>query len=394
MFGFFRISLVLAFFVTAAALCTAAQAEDREFGWSLIVSPGVRKKAETPLSRKDRLPGPAEDGEIRIDTQLVLSDLLVQDKNGDPVSGLKAGDFEITENGTAQNVDVFAYGDSSIPRSIILVIDHSLSQWRHIDLSVAAAKVLVDSLRPTDRMAIVSDDVALVTDFTSEKDILKERLEMLKRKCLEGRFGKSFQYSALFAAVNERIQRNGTRNIVIFQTDGDELATLRSKINWGSSSFGIDNIVSAAERKGVTIYSVFTGSRYGGISKREQMDRMRSELTAQIASFPTSVIRSDPSKPVKISTDYLKARVERLIIEEAAVASVAERSGGIAQSLESPDQAAEVYDRILSDIGRRYLVGYYPPERTEGKSREREVRITLRNKGNHRIVGGRTYVSY
>jgi len=80
--------------------------------------------------------------------------------------------------------------------------------------------------------------------------------------------------------------------------------------------------------------------------------------------------------------------------EERAVASVAEETGGIAQSLETPDQASAVYDRILSDIGRRYLIGYYPPERSETAAREREVRITLKNKGNYRIIGGRTYVAY
>jgi len=88
------------------------------------------------------------------------------------------------------------------------------------------------------------------------------------------------------------------------------------------------------------------------------------------------------------------SRAERTIAEEKAIGSAAEQTGGIAQSLESPDQASAVYERILSDIGRRYLIGYYPPERSGNAMREREVRITLKSKGNFRIIGGRTYVAY
>lgn len=373
----------------------AQTGDEREFGWSLTVDSLSRKRSEAKPAVSPRDAAATSDAaEIRIDTQLVLSDLLVQDKNGVPVTGLKASDFEVTENGAKQNIDIFAYGDSSIPRSIILVIDHSLSQWRHIDRSISAAKVLVDSLRPSDRMAIVSDDVALISDFTPEKDVLKDRLDSLGRKCAEGKFGKSFQYSALFAALNERVERNGTRNIVIFQTDGDELAAIGSKLTWGGVRFGIDDIVSVAKQKGVTIYSVYTGARFRGISRRELIEKVREDLTAQIAAVPASIRGPKQADTLKFSNDYLAGRAQRVIIEETAVVSVAERSGGIAQSLETPDQAAAVYERILSDIGKRYLVGYYPPERAQSQPREREVRISLRNKGNHRIVGGRTYVSY
>jgi VWFA-related protein len=289
---------------------------------------------------------------------------------------------------------VFAFGDSSIPRSIILVIDHSLSQLRHIDLSIASAKVLVDALRPNDRMAIVSDDVELVSDLTSNKDQLRNALESLRLKCNAGKFGKSSQYSALFATLNERISRNGTRNIVIFQTDGDELLMLRRNRSPGIVSFGIDDIVSTAERKGVTIYTIFTGSRLGMHSRYERLEHTRREIDEQIRAFTVAAGKPPPSRPSKLSREYLTARAERIMAEEKALVSVAEQTGGIAQSLESPEQAAIVYERILSDIGRRYLIGYYPSERAETATREREVRITLRTKGNYRVIGGRTYVAY
>lgn len=375
-----------------AAMAVNAQKVEREFGWSLKVEPAELKKADLRALRTPR-PSSASD-EIRVDTDLVLSDLLVLDKNGTPVHGLRASDFEISDSGSPQQIDVFAYGNSSIPRSIILVIDHSLSQLRHIDMSIASAKVLVDSLRPNDRMAVVSDDVELIADLTSDKELLKSALETLRVKCNGGKFGKSSQYSALFATLNERISRNGTRNIVIFQTDGDELSMLRKNKAPGIANFGIEDIALVAERKGVTIYTVFTGSRLVGRSERERLEHIRREIDAQIRAFAVVGGKQPPPNPSKLSKQYIDSRAKTTIAEEKAVASVAEETGGIAQSLESPDQAAAVYERILSDIGRRYLIGYYPPERSDTAMREREVRISLKNKGNLRIIGGRTYVAY
>ncbi|MEQ1762231.1 MAG: VWA domain-containing protein [Pyrinomonadaceae bacterium] len=383
-------TLIVSVMLATVAVC--GQQIDPEFGWSLKVEASERRKADQ--RRPPKHVQSAGSDEIQVETDLVLSDLLVQDKNGTPVHGLRAADFEISESGSPQKIDVFAYGDASIPRSIILVIDHSLSQLRHIDMSIASAKVLVDSLRPNDRMAVVSDDVELIADLTSDKEVLKSSLESLRIKCNGGKFGKSSQYSALFAALNERISRNGTRNIVIFQTDGDELSMIRRSRGPGLTNFRLDDIVSAAERKGVTIYTVFTGSRLGGQNMDERMKRTRRELDDQIRAF--SAIRGEKvvSEGSKLSSAYIRARIERILAEEKAVSSVAEETGGLAQSLESPDQAAAVYGRILSDIDRRYLIGYYPSERSDTELREREVRVTLKNKGNYRVVGGRTYVAY
>jgi len=46
---------------------------------------------------------------------------------------------------------------ATVPRSIILIIDYSPSQFAYIKDSIEAAKVLVDKLKPRDRMAVVTD---------------------------------------------------------------------------------------------------------------------------------------------------------------------------------------------------------------------------------------------
>ena len=391
--------IFLAFFVVPSTLfvCSFAQrSEPPPFGWSLRVEAESKQKKD---QKKDRAKPIAprvvqeagEDGEIKIESTLILSDVLVLNGKGVPVSGLTVGDFEITEDGRSQSIDVFAAGSSSIPRSIFLVIDHSLSQWRYIDKTVDAAKTLVNDLRPSDRMAIISDDVSLLSELTGDKETLLKDLESLRKKCHGGSFGQSRQYSALYAVLNEKIERNGTRNIVIFQTDGDELSTLGTGLN----PLTFENLFKTANRKGATVYSVYTGPRLKDKNKKERIEIARSVMADEAKAFHLLQRKERSFRQVSPSETYLLARADRLQVEENALSDIAIKSGGIAQTLESADQAAGIYQNILSDIGSRYLIGYYlPDERRDNIGKEREVKISLRAKDGYKVVGGRTYVMY
>ena len=115
---------------------------------------------------------------IRIDTSLVSTELLVLDKNCASVSGLTAADFTILEDGQPQTVGHFQLGsNANVPRTIVLIIDYSWSQLPYLKSSIAAAQLLVDKLGPNDRMAIVTDDVELLLDFTDDKQKLKTKLQ-------------------------------------------------------------------------------------------------------------------------------------------------------------------------------------------------------------------------
>ena len=369
--------------------------EGRDFGWSLTVSRSSKGR------RDDTSPVPMVQGanhddpaEIRVETELVLSDVLVHDKQGNPVAGLTSTDFFVMENGRPQKIEIFGYGSLAVPRSIILIIDHSLSQWRYMDTSINAAKVLVDSLGPNDRMAIVSDDVKLITDLTSDKAALKDGLESLRAKSRKGEFGKSEQYSALMAVLNERIRRDGTRNVVIFQSDGDQLGILRSDFAKGNRHFGFDDMVETAEMKGVTVYTVFTGAALDGLSKREMLEQTRKLMEDESDAVNMFSPRKTAIPPKGFRLDFVSARAKRIMIDEKAVHELAKRTGGTAQSLDSPGKASEIYENILTDIGRRYVIGYYPDLTETGRDKRRELRISVRKDKNYSVLGGRSYVAY
>src|SRR6185295_7057123 len=94
-----------------------------------------------------------DDDVVRIETSLVTADVLVTDKQGRPVRDLKAADFSISEDGVTQQIGHFVLGDnSSLARTIVLIIDYSRSQFPYITDSIEAAKVFVNKLGPNDRM--------------------------------------------------------------------------------------------------------------------------------------------------------------------------------------------------------------------------------------------------
>src|SRR5260370_11129571 len=167
-----------------------AESPDREkpklkdFGYSLKkLKWDPEKNAAAESSSSNQNSNAAGEDVVRIDTSLVACDLLVLDKLGRTVRGLKASDFAISEDGTPQQVGHFLLGDNTnVSRSIVLIIDYSGSQFPYIKNSVDAAKVLVDKLGPLDRMAIGTDDVELLVDLTNDTNGLKKKVDALAAK--------------------------------------------------------------------------------------------------------------------------------------------------------------------------------------------------------------------
>ena len=373
---------------------------------------------------------------IRIDTSLVSSDLLVLDRKGNSVAGLTAADFVIAEDGVPQSVGHFFNGDNvNVPRTIVLIIDYSGSQLAYLYNSIKAAKVLVDKLGPKDLMAIVTDDVDLLVDFTADKQQLKDKLDMVLQR-LRGkpfpvesadffpRLGRSRQYSALMATLKELFNQEDMRRIVIFQTDGDEAYFLRNPVvgvtgprlygealakaqrrlpfymmNSVELEFSLEDLYRTVEQERVTVYSVIPGIRLWGLPFEEQLRKLSD---AQAVRTPGWMGHLSPReraellqqlqrrKDKKVDKDLEKFVVETIAKLQAVSASVATVSGGWADFLELPDQADAIYSRIFSDINQRYIVGYYPTNKERDKTRRR-IEFKIKGHPEYQVYGRLSY---
>ena len=337
---------------------------------------------------------------IRVETSLAVFDILAFDKEGRAVSGLNKEDIVVAEDGAPQEVASLSLGDgSTVPRSIVLIIDYSGSQQPFIENSVAAAKTLVDRLKPTDLMAIVTDDVSLIVDFTKDKRKLKDGLDSLRKKAKSGRPGRSEQYSALLATLKELIG-GVERPIIIFQTDGDELGRLKNPttpppgkdmpvtLRDQFKEYSLQDIYTAAEKTRTTIYAVIPGVRFAGVPPEEHVERARTLFERLFQS--RQEWNGWRRQPTPIFEAYLRSRANTILRQQLALAGVAKLSGGWAEYLEEPQQASGIYERIFAGIERRYILTYYPTNtRRDGKLRKVEIKV--RNHPEYVIWGKKSY---
>jgi hypothetical protein len=220
----YAISIAAVVLIVAICVIGFAQQQERpklkDFGSSLKrarrddqkKAAGDSKLKATNKSESDEI------DVVKVETSLVTSDFLVLDPRGNPISGLSEKDFVITEDGQPQKVRMLSPGDSvRIPRTIVLIIDYSSSEVPYLKTSIAAAKALVDKLPESDSMAIVTDDVELIQDFTTNKKTLKHKLDSL----VGFQLGQSRQYSALMATLNEAFNDEDQRPIVIWRGFSD-----------------------------------------------------------------------------------------------------------------------------------------------------------------------------
>lgn len=409
----------------------------KNFGSSLPRLKWNPKTNATEMRAKKRNATAADEDVIRIDTTLVSSDLLVLDKKGNSVSGLTADDFVIAEDGVPQSVGHFFNGDNvAVPRTIVLVIDYSGSQLAYLYNSIKAAKLLVDKLGAKDLMAIVTDDVDLLVDFTSDKKQLKDKLDIVLDRVKDKQFvfnddssgfprlGRSKQYSALMATLNEMFLVEDMRRIVIFQTDGDEAYFMRNPVvgipgprlsgetlakaqrrlpfymlDSVELEFSLDDLYRAVEKERVTVYSVIPGVRLWGLSYEEQLQKISVDQAVGTPGWMGHLSprrraeileRVQKQKNKKVDEDLQKFNIETVAKLQAVVASVATVSGGWADFLEVPDQADAIYSRILSDINQRYIVGYYPTNK-ERDGKRRKIEFKVKGHPEYQVYGRLSY---
>jgi len=173
----------------------------------------------------------------------------VRDNQGQPVTGLTAGNFSLTENGTARPVTVncqVSAGAAAVAASVAILIDSSGS-LSATDLAneKAAAKQLVSSLGANDAIAVYSFDDAVTQriDFTTNKVAANTAIDGI----VIG--GGTALYRALSDAAIALGIRTG-RKAIVLMTDGQDSV--------GGTT--LDQAVIAAQAAGAPVFTVGFGS--------------------------------------------------------------------------------------------------------------------------------------
>jgi VWFA-related protein len=411
----------------------------KDFGSSLKKLKWDPEKNQAVTTAQSSRNANDDDEVIRIETSLVVCDVLVIDKQGRPQRNLQPTDFAISEDDVPQEVGLFTLGDkSNIPRSIVLIIDYSGSQFPYISDSIEAAKILVDKLGPLDQMAIVTDDVELLVGFTSDKRDLKKALDSLieKNRGSKGvlgigkrppQFGRSSQLSALLATLNEAFDDEDQSPVIVFQTDGDEIEFLRNSIIVHEvppglppellrevleqteqrkklqrelvTEFSLDDVYRAVEKSRATIYSIIPRTRLIGLTEDEQIRRLTVEDERVVETWAAAASSSKmknilkarhEERQKKLTKEIWQARLDQELKVQQALVELAKLSGGGAEFLETRSQTTEIYNRIAQDLSQRYIIGYYPTNK-EHDGKRRRISITVKGHPDYLITSRTSY---
>ena len=220
----------------------------------------------------------------------------VVNRAGETLSGLKAGDFDVREDGVEQVVTYFATaeGELAVPLHIGLLFDTSESMEKDLGFSRNAAIRFLKTFSKAVDFTLVefADDVRAARFAQAEFPRLVERIRGSKAK------GRTSLYDAMTVYLGSAFDQSGRKVLVIF-TDGDDTSSSR---RW-------DETLRLLRASDVTVYPMgFLSNRSSSRLLLQSKLTEIARLTGGRAVFPGSMKELDPmyaSIAAEIQSQYV-----------------------------------------------------------------------------------------
>lgn len=171
--------------------------------------------------------------------EAIRLDVLVTDRDR-VVTGLKASDFEVSDNGVVQEVELV--GGEKLPLNVILALDASGSvAGEPLEHLRSAGQALLERLLPEDLAALVtfSHEVSLREPLTTDRERLRRALAAVEPR------GETAVIDGSYAAMMLGESDDGRDLMIVFSDGVDTSSWLRER-----------QVLEAARRCNVVIYGV------------------------------------------------------------------------------------------------------------------------------------------
>lgn len=393
----------------------------------------VTLKSQTPTAT----PTPTtDDGVVKITTTLIQIDATVLDKNGKPVKGLTAEDFEIFENGKKQQITNFSLielqpGTSSQPltnqpnssgitttvpptsglsynqvrRTLALVVDDLGLSFASTEWVKRALRKFVDEqIQPGDLAAIIrtSSGVGALQQFTTDKRLLHLAIDRI-RWSSRGRTGVS-TFSPIEPTTGEVENnapditgRSGMKQIagLVEEREMKRDAQEAQEAIFASGTLGAVNFVMRGMgqlpgRKAVILFSdgfkLF--SRKGSNTRVQESLQQLTDTANRSGVIIYTVDAKGLDAPMLTAEDdtfgldstqvdeRLEVRSKDFLDTQQSLRYVAEQTGGFA--IINQNDLSKGVGRILDDQKSFYLIGYQPDEDIFDIEKRRFNKLTVK----------------
>ena len=321
-----------------------------------------------------------DDDVLQIETQFVEVPIVVTDRSGKPLLNLKQNNFVIYEDGKLQETTDFLA--TNAPFEVALLLDTSGSTRSDLALIQRAAENFIASLRPGDRVAIISfktsvennrsfAEAEILSDLTDDRAKLKDALSQV------GTSNGTPYYDALLE-VAERIFKDRPdeefrgRRALVALTDGVDSTSITD------FSEANEKIAEA----GIISYFI-------QVNTREFFEENLLGDCQGAMRFSTAQIRRyykifyNRSNAEKIYDFCKLGDFERLDISkrlyglaDTEMNSMAKSSGGKVFPAADLSEARSAFKKVADEIGTKYSLGYYPSnEKRDGTYRKIKVEL-------------------
>ena len=383
---FITTAALVLFVFAALAVSARVGAQDETYQRPRRVAP---PPAATP-SPQSKQPTQTRAGEevdendvVRIETQLVSVPAIVTDATGRPVTGLRADNFQIYEDGRPQKIANFATTEA--PFEVALLLDTSGSTRSEVGLIRRAALAFVEALRPGDRVAIIAfntkqdGDARLATvevkaPLTDDRDELRDAVDAV------GASNGTPFYDGLEKVARDifrerpRDEVRGRRALVAL-TDGVD----------STSDTGFEEARESLKRAGLVSYFVQVNTEDyveerlmedcqddGALRlSHTQLERYRRVIApgSDSADFSDFCRMGQFERMHASRTLYQMARRE--------MNQLARDSGGKTFAVADLRDAQRAFRQVAEDIGTQYSLGYYSTNTARDGS-FRAIHVTVR----------------
>ena len=323
-------------------------------------------------------PKPAEETEvIRVDTEMIDVPVVVSDRSGKPILDLKLSNFRLLENGKPQEITDFSA--TNAPFEVALLLDTSGSTRGEIDLIKRAAQVFIDSLRPGDKVAIISfgsmdgattSVPVVLSKLTDDRNALRSALQRITVSNGTPFYDGLIKVGESIFPKSTTADRNSRRAIVAL-TDGVD-STSSAEFDEANEILGLEGIVSYFIRVDTREY--FESELLGDCQSAIRFSQ------AQIRRYYRTVRSRSNERATNFCQlgDFERLAVSKSLYElaDSQMNALAQTSGGKVFSLGDLSEARNAFKSVAAEIGTNYSLGYYSSnEKRDGSFRKISVEL-------------------
>jgi VWFA-related protein len=247
---------------------------------------------------------------FRAGVETVSVDALVT-RRGEPMRGLVAEDFRVTDNGVLQHVEIV--DRRTMPTTVVLALDRSASvSGRKLALLRGAAHAFLGELRAHDEAALLAFDhrIEVLREATTDRAAISSALDGLETG------GGTSVIDALYLSLKRR-WGTGLPLLVLFTDGQDSASWLRN-----------EDVLQAARESSTLLHVVGTESR-----------GLRLARSSRGAGF----------SPVETESGYV------YLLRRAA-----EITGGTYWTVDSGEHLEAAFRKVLEAANNRYVLKYEP----------------------------------